>query len=553
MPDLPYKIVIGLEVHVQLLTRTKLFCGCLNKFGQAPNTATCPVCLGLPGALPVMNRQAFHLALKAALALNCQIATHKGYAPGFTKWDRKNYYYPDLPKNFQISQYDLPFSHDGFLDINVHPDPKKGNTAKRIGIIRAHLEEDAGKNIHDESGRGGDTRVDLNRTGTPLLEIVSHPDMNSPEEAIAYLDELRLMLRELKVSDCEMQEGSLRCDANVNVWIPLPTGRMGLRLGTTDIVEIKNLNSFRGVGRAIAYEAQRQYDDFFGKAPKLKEIQQEFFKLNTGIAEIAYGAKQKNIDDATEFALTVEMPRHIAEASFPQLSRKSKTTAGWDDARGKTVVQRRKEEAADYRYFPEPDLVPVVVTAEQIEQVKAEMGELPQAQRKRLEAQYGLSPYDAEVLTAKGRAMVAYFETAAKVSGDGKAAANRISDLIYPALAERNEEIEAFPMAAAAFADFLKGTASLSKMDRTAVFKVMLDKGVSLTDAKAEAGIKEADEGALRAAVIEAIGKNPKAVADFKAGKDAAKMSIVGAVMKANKGAANDVVRKLVDDELAKA
>lgn len=502
MPDLPYKIVIGLEVHVQLLTKTKLFCGCKNQFGQAPNTATCPVCLGLPGSLPVMNKQAFHLALKAALALNCQIATHKGYAPGFTKWDRKNYYYPDLPKNYQISQYDLPFSHDGFLDINVHPDPKKGYAAKRVGIIRAHLEEDAGKNIHDESGRGGDTRVDLNRTGTPLLEIVSHPDMNSPEEAIAYLEELRLMLRELKVSDCEMQEGSLRCDANVNIHIPKADEPKGY--AATPLVEIKNLNSFRGVGKAIAYEAESQYEQF-----------------------------QKD------------------PANF-RFGRMLKTTAGWDDARGKTVVQRRKEEAADYRYFPEPDLVPVVVSDEQVAAVKAEMGELPQAQRKRLETEYGLTPYDADVLTAKGRSMVAYFEAVAKASGDGKAAANRLSDLVYPALTERNEEIDAFPMKAEAFADFLKGTASLTKMDRTAVLNVMLEKGCTLEEAKKIVGIKELDEGALRAAVVEAIGKNPRAVADFKAGKEQAKMAVVGAVMKANKGAPNDVVRKLVDEELAK-
>jgi aspartyl-tRNA(Asn)/glutamyl-tRNA(Gln) amidotransferase subunit B len=502
MPDLPYKIVVGLEVHVQLLTQTKLFCGCRNKFGQPPNTATCPVCLGLPGSLPVMNEQAFRLALKAALALNCQIATHPGYAAGFTKWDRKNYYYPDLPKNFQISQYDLPFSHDGYLDINVHPDPKKGYTAKRVRIIRAHLEEDAGKNIHDETGRGGDTRVDLNRTGTPLLEIVSHPDMNSPEEAMAYLDELRLMLRELKVSDCEMQEGSLRCDANVNIHIPKADEPKGY--AATPLVEIKNLNSFRAVGKAIAYETQSQYEQF-----------------------------QKD------------------PANF-RFGKLLKTTAGWDDVRGKTIVQRRKEEAADYRYFPEPDLVPVVVTPEQIAAVKTEMGELPQQQRMRLEKQYGLTPYDAAVLTAKGRAMVAYFEGVAKALGDGKAASNRISDLIYPALSERHEEIDAFPMTAEAFADFVQGTGNLAKMDRTAVFNVILEKGCSLAEAKAAAGIKEADEGALRAAVVEAIGKNPKAVADFKAGKEAAKMAIVGAVMKANKGAPNDVVRRLVDEELAK-
>src|SRR5438874_6933625 len=225
MPDLPYRIVIGLEVHVQLLTRTKLFCGCSTQFGLAPNSATCPVCIGMPGVLPVMNGKAFDLALKAALALNCQIAR-------FTKWDRKNYYYPDLPKNYQISQYDLPFSHDGWLDVATNAG------SRRIGIIRVHLEEDAGKSMHDEQGGRRASRVDLNRAGTPLLEIVSHPDLQSPEEAKAYLEEIRLLMRELEVSDCEMQEGSLRCDANVNVHIPQSDGTVA----ATPIVEVKNLN-----------------------------------------------------------------------------------------------------------------------------------------------------------------------------------------------------------------------------------------------------------------------------------------------------------------------
>src|SRR5262245_17041891 len=264
--QLPCRLVIGLEVHVQLLTRTKLFCGCRTDFGLPPNSATCPVCLGLPGALPVMNRRAYELALKAALALNCQIAR-------FTKWDRKNYYYPDLPKNYQISQYDLPMSRDGYLEINA------GGSPKRVGIIRAHLEEDAGKLLHDESGRGGESRVDLNRTGTPLLEIVSRPEISSPEEAVAYLQELRLLLRELGVSDCEMQEGSLRCDANVNSHIPagsrqqaagskeppsLPAANCILPTDfvATPLVEVKNLNSIRAVERAIAYEAKRQYQAF---------------------------------------------------------------------------------------------------------------------------------------------------------------------------------------------------------------------------------------------------------------------------------------------------
>jgi aspartyl-tRNA(Asn)/glutamyl-tRNA(Gln) amidotransferase subunit B len=496
----PYKIVIGLEVHVQLLTKTKLFCGCKNQFGLPPNTATCPVCLGLPGSLPVMNRKAFDLALRAALALNCQIA-------GFTKWDRKNYYYPDLPKNYQVSQYDLPFSHDGWLEINTAKDAKKDYVPKRIGIIRAHLEEDAGKNLHDESGKGGDTRVDLNRTGTPLLEIVSQPDINTPQEAMAYLEEIRLMLREIGVSDCEMQEGSLRCDANVNIHVPLigKEHAEGHReYDATPLVEIKNLNSFRAVGKAIEYEAKRHYE--------------EYQKDKTG--------------------------------SF-RFGKMLKTTAGWDDARGVTVVQRHKEEAADYRYFPEPDLVPVIVSEAEIAAARAAMGELPQAQRKRLADEYGLTAYDAQVLTAKGRPTVAYFEAVAKALNDGKAAANRMSDLIYPALGERKEEIGAFPLDATAFADFVKNGPTNSQ-DRRDVFKLMLDEGLSLPDAKAKAGIKEVDEAALRDAVAKAVAANPKAVADVKCGKEQAKMAIVGAVMKANKGVPNELVRRLVDEELAK-
>lgn len=493
----PYTIVIGLEVHVQLLTKTKLFCGCRNQFGQPPNTATCPVCLGLPGSLPVMNRTAFDLSLRAALALNCQIA-------GFTKWDRKQYYYPDLPKNYQISQYDLPFSHDGWLEINIHPDPKKGHTPKRVGIIRAHLEEDAGKLIHDESGRGGNSRVDLNRTGTPLLEIVSKPEMNSPEEAVAYLEEIRLMMRELGVSDCEMQEGSLRCDANVNLHIPRAGEPDGY--AATPLVEIKNLNSFRSVGRAIRYEAERQFEAF-EKDPQNYRI-----------------------------------------------GRLLKTTAGWDDARGRTEVQRHKEEAADYRYFPDPDLVPVTVSAEQIGAVQQAMGELPAQQRARLQSQYGLSPYDADVLTAKGRPMVAYFEVVATAIGDGKQASNRISDLVFPALSERDETIDGFPIPAAGFAAFVTATATLSKQDRVDLFAHMLEHSVGVSAAMEATGLKPAtfDESTLRAAVRTAIGNNAKAVADYQAGKTAAANRIKGEVMKNNKGAPNDLVQRLMEEELAK-
>src|SRR5207248_2942785 len=303
----------------------------------------CPVCCGLPGVLPVMNRRAFDLALKAALALNCQIAP-------FTKWDRKNYYYPDLPKNYQISQYDLPFSHDGWLEIQTTAG------ARRVGIIRVHLEEDAGKMLHDEQGGGRESLVDLNRAGTPLLEIVSQPDITSPEEAKAYLEEIRLLLRELEVSDCEMQEGILRCDANINLHIDQPDGSVV----ATPIVEVKNLNSIRAVERAMKYEAQRQYDEFRRTGKKLGEV--------------------------------------------------SKATAGWDEERGVTIVQRRKEEASDYRYFPEPDLVPIEMDEAWLERVRASLGELPAAQRRRLQEQYHLSAYDAGVITSHGRGFTAYFE-----------------------------------------------------------------------------------------------------------------------------------------------
>ncbi len=312
MPD-AYTTIIGLEVHVQLLTASKLFCGCSAKFGAPPNTQTCPVCIGMPGTLPVMNREAFELSLKTAVALNCTIAP-------FTKWDRKNYYYPDLPKGYQISQYDLPFSHDGYLEIS---DPKGRFQTKRVGIIRAHLEEDAGKSMHDEAAGKDDSRIDLNRTGTPLLEIVSQPDMRSALESKAYLTELKLLLMYLGVSDCNMQEGSLRVDANVNLHIPQPDGR----LAKTPIVEIKNMNSFRAVERALEYEAKRQYD--------------------------------------------------VWQEDRVEMGKRPKQTRGWDDEANLTRAQRHKEESSDYRYFPEPDLVPVTVTAEKVEQVRSSLGELP--------------------------------------------------------------------------------------------------------------------------------------------------------------------------------
>jgi aspartyl-tRNA(Asn)/glutamyl-tRNA(Gln) amidotransferase subunit B len=483
-----YTTVIGLEVHVQLLTKTKLFCGCSTAFGLPPNSATCPVCIGMPGVLPVMNRDAFELALRAALALNCRIAP-------FTKWDRKNYYYPDLPKNYQISQYDLPFSTDGWLEITTPDGPK------RIGIIRVHLEEDAGKMLHDETGRGRDSLVDLNRAGTPLLEIVTRPDLNSPEEARTFLEEIRLLLRELGVSDCEMQEGSLRVDANVNVHIPQPKGKVA-----TPIVEVKNLNSFRAVERAMAYEAQRQYEEFRETGAKLGQV--------------------------------------------------PKATAGWDDARGVTVVQRRKEEASDYRYFPEPDLVPVEVDDAWLARVRATMGELPAAKRKRFQTEYSLTAYDAGVIVSQGLAFADYFEELAKLTGDAKAASNWTTNQVLQVLNERKIGIREFPLRPPALADLIARVKkhSINMQRAREVFARMLETGQP-----AEAIIKQLgldvtfDAEQLRELVRKSIAGNPKAVADVKAGKAKAIDALVGPVMRETKGKApTDEIRRLLSEELAK-
>ncbi len=439
----------------------------------------------MPGTLPVMNRAAFDLAMRAALALNCSINR-------FTKWDRKNYYYPDLPKNYQISQYDLPFSYEGWLEINVAADPKKEYAGKRVGIIRAHLEEDAGKLMHDESGRGGNSNVDLNRTGTPLLEIVSKPEMGSPEEAVAYLTELRLMLRELGVSDCEMQEGSLRCDANVNVHIPQKDGTVA----ATPLVEVKNLNSFRAVERSIAYEAQRQYEDFQKTGQRFGDV--------------------------------------------------AKATAGWDDARGVTRIQRRKEEASDYRYFPEPDLVPVQIDDAWLQRIQSELGELPLAQRQRLGSQYGLSVYDADVLVHQGRALVAYFEDVTAKCGDAKAACNWILNKLL--------QTETRP-AADSLAELITQQKSmgLTKQITEQVLDAMMTEGLDAQAAIAKLGIAAVDDSKLLDIVRAAIAENPKSVEDYKKGKTAAAQRIKGAIMRASKGAVKpEMVDQVLAEELAK-
>jgi aspartyl-tRNA(Asn)/glutamyl-tRNA(Gln) amidotransferase subunit B len=489
-----YRIVVGLEVHVQLLTHTKLFCGCSTAFGLPPNSATCPVCLGMPGVLPVMNRQAFELALRAALALDCSI-NH------YTKWDRKNYYYPDLPKNYQISQYDLPFSYEGQLEINIAADPKKDYAPKRIGIIRAHLEEDAGKNMHDESGRGGDSKVDLNRTGTPLLEIVSKPDISSPDEAKAYLEELRLLLRELEISDCEMQEGSLRCDANVNIHVPQPDGSVF----ATCLVEVKNVNSISGVGRAIAYEAQRQYEEYLNPATR----------------------------------------KRFGESA--------KITAGWNDPKGRTEIQRRKEETADYRYFPEPDLVPVVIDESWLNRTKAATGELPAVARVRLQNQYALSTYDASVLVRQGKSVVRYFEDTTLACQDAKSACNWIVNKLLST--KQDDASKPFVLAASDLAGLIaeQKRIGLTKVMAEKVLDRMLADNVSVKDALDKEGIKPVTTDDLLAFIRTAISNNAAAVADYKKGKVTAANRIKGDVMKAAKGAANaDTVQQLLIAELEK-
>jgi len=481
----PYTTVIGLEVHVQLQTQTKLFCSCLTKFGAPPNTQVCPVCLGLPGSLPVMNREAFQLAIKAALALECTIAP-------FTKWDRKNYFYPDLPKGYQISQYDLPFSSDGWLEV-VDP---KGAFSRKVGIIRVHLEEDAGKSMHDEAAGTGDSRIDLNRAGTPLCEIVTQPDLRSPQEARAWLNELKLLLVYLGVSDCNMQEGSLRVDANVNLHIPCPDGRVA----KTPIVEIKNMNSFRSVERALTYEAARQYDEW--------------------------------------------------QATKAEMGKIPKQTRGWDDPAGVTRAQRHKEESSDYRYFPDPDLVPVTVGEPQLAAVRASMGEPPTVLRKTLAEKWTISAYDADVLVNQGRELVAYFEDVATRVGEGKVASNWLQQDVLRTLNERGESIDAFPIRPEALADLIgrvqKGDFDTSRGRE--IFAEVLAGGRSVADVVASLGIAAVGDDELISLCKELLAANPKIVADVQGGKEQAAAGLIGQAKKKNPNVNPGKVRQMCID-----
>lgn len=478
-----YQTIVGLEVHVQLATKSKLFCGCPNRFGAEPNTQVCPVCLGLPGSLPVLNAEAARLSVVTGIALDCTI-------PEFTKWDRKQYFYPDLPKGYQTSQFDLPITEHGRLDIVVD-----GDEPRRIRITRAHLEEDAGKSLHDESGGGGDTVIDLNRAGTPLLEIVSEPDLRSSAEAKAYLNELKLLLTFLGVSDCNMQEGSLRVDANVNLHTDDPDAPG--EKAATPIVEIKNLNSFRAVERAIDYESGRQWRSW-----------------------------QEN---------------HVRIGQAP------KQTRGWDDSAEKTIPQREKEESADYRYFPCPDLAPVLNPALEVEKVRLAMPELPAALRLRLQTDHGLSAYDADVIVNQGREVVDYFLAVVEQSGDAKQTANWITQHVLRVMNADGKSLEAIGLPAERLAGMIQKLSGgdLPSSRSREVFETMIAKGLDTDAAMADLGIAAVDESELTEICRELLAANPKIVADVEGGKQQAIGALIGQAKKRNPNADPGRVRAI--------
>ena len=478
-----YEAVIGLEVHTELQTTTKIFCGCKTSFGAEPNTNVCPVCLGLPGVLPVLNKRVLEFAVRAGLALNCEISR-------FSKFDRKNYYYPDLPKNFQTSQFDLPICERGHLDIEVNGEKKQ------IRITRAHMEEDAGKLVHHGTSITDSdySLVDYNRTGTPLLEIVTEPDMRPAKEAVAYLEKMRAILQYIGISDCRMEEGSLRCDANVSV---RPVGQK--ELGTK--AEIKNINSFKGVEKAIEYEALRQ-------------------------AEI--------LEDGGKI---------IQE------------TRTWDEKEGVTKSMRTKEEANDYRYFPEPDLAPFTVSEEYIEDIRKTLPELPDERRERYIANFGLSSTDAQYMT-NDKDTSDYFEKVVAAGADPKASVNWIMGEFASQLSNAGIEIAKAPVTPENLAKLLaliaKGTIS-GKIAKK-VFAEMWKDGADPEEiVKAQGLVQISDTGALKELVVKVIANNPKAVEDFKAGKKKAVGALVGQIMKETKGKANPkVINELLNDELKK-
>lgn len=460
------QLIIGLEVHVQLATQSKLFCGCPTTFGAEPNTQTCPVCEGLPGSLPVINQQAVELAIDVGLALNLEI-------PEWSRWDRKHYFYPDLPKGYQTSQLQFPITQTGYLDF---ADPEQPKQTKRVRITRAHLEEDAGKSQHEG---GGWSQIDLNRTGTPLLEIVTEPDLRSAADTKAFLTQLRMLLTYIGVSDCNMQEGSMRVDANVNLHIPVAE-----RTVATPVVEIKNLNSFRNVERALEYECHRQWHDW--------------------------------CENGTEMG------------SHP------KQTRGWDAEREITTVQREKEEAADYRYFPCPDLPPVAISRQEIEQRQQQLPRLPQVWLSDLQNDWKLSLYDATVIVEQGRPLAEYFQQVATVSKDGKRAANWVTQEVLRLLNEQQIPIEEFGIPARKLGE-LVGQITRGELDHSRgrqVFDHILESGESIETARQVLGIAAVSDETLDQLVAELIAANPAAVEDFRNGKKQALGPLIGQAKK---------------------
>ena len=473
-----YEAVIGLEVHAQMRTRSKMFCACSTTFGEAPNSQTCPVCLGMPGSLPVLNRRAVEFAIRTALALGCTIAPRSRFA-------RKNYFYPDLPKGYQISQYEEPLAQHGALEVGGD------GVVRRVRIHRLHVEEDAGKLVHAGAmDRAASSLADLNRCGTPLMEIVSEPDLRSPEDAAEYMRQLRALLMYLDVCDGNMEEGSLRCDANVSV---RPAGSETFGVKT----EVKNMNSFRNMQRALEYEITRQAALLDGGGTVVQE------------------------------------------------------TRLWDAEAGVTLSMRSKEEAHDYRYFPDPDLVPLAPSAEWIEAIRRTLPELPEARRARFVRDYGLPEYDARVLTDT-KARADYFEAVARAAKDPKQAGNWIKDELLGHLNKEGKEIDQSPVPPERLAELLTLLAQgkISGKIAKAVFEEMYGTGKAAGDIVQEKGLTViADVGALETIVDQVIAKSPAAVAEFKAGKAGAKNFLVGQVMKATQGKADP---KLLNELLTK-
>ncbi len=464
-----YQPVIGLEVHAQVLTESKIFCGCSTRFGAPPNHHTCPVCAGFPGVLPVLNEKVVELAIRAGLAAHCEIARKSVLA-------RKNYFYPDLPKGYQISQYELPICAGGYIDVEID------GAVKRVRLTRIHMEEDAGKNIHDAHGDA--SLVDLNRAGVPLLEIVSEPDLRAPAEAVAYLKTLRAMLQYLEICDGNMEEGSFRCDANVSVR-PLGTEALGTK------IEIKNLNSFRAVESALRFEIERQ------------------------IETLADGGKL------------------IQETRL------------WDEHRGETRAMRSKESAHDYRYFPDPDLLPIAVDEAWIARVAAALAELPAARKARFAKQYELSAYDAELLT--GRKDVAdYFEAAVKAHANPKALGNWIAGDLFRVLKERRLDeqlyVKSWPVAAENLARLVQliDQGKISGKIAKTVFEALLDSNKTPEEIVAEKSLEQvSDLASIEAAVDRVLAASAQQIAQYRAGNEKVFGYFVGQIMKATQGKAN--------------